>query len=86
MSLHLITSTTFPAAANLRGWQRAGMPVEFLYEGSCGSIELGASEIKNHFNKDSSNLTALAHNAGRDHVLQPDKCSGRYRRNNALPI
>jgi hypothetical protein len=86
VSLHITLSTTSPAAANLRGWQRAGMPVEFLYEGSCVSIELGTSEIKNHFNKDSENLTAIDHNAGRDHVLQPNKCSGRYRRNNALPI
>lgn len=86
MSLHIINSTTSPAAANLRGWQTAGMPVEFLYEGSCGSIEVGTSEIRNYFNKDSENLTAINHNAGRDHVLQPDKFSGRYRRNNALPI
>lgn len=85
MSLHLTFSTTSPAAANLRGWQRAGMPVEFLYEGDCGSIDLGASEIKNHFNKDSGNLTAIDA-TGRDNVSQPNQCSGRYRRNNAVPI
>lgn len=85
MSLHITFSTTHPAAVNLRGWQPAGMSVEFLYEGSCGSIELGASEIRNHFNKDSGNLTAIRR-TGRDNVSQPDKCSGRYRQNNAVPI
>jgi hypothetical protein len=85
VSLHLTFSTTSPAAASLQGWQPVGMPVEFLYEGSCGSIELGASEIKNHFNKDSGNLAAIGR-TGRDNVSQPDKHSGRYRRNHAVPI
>lgn len=84
MSLHITLSTPCPITASLRGWQSVGMLVEFLYEGSCGSIELGTSEIKYLFNQKADNFTAI-NNAGRDNSQQ-NKYSGRYRRNHAVPI
>ncbi|HEY9893298.1 MAG TPA: hypothetical protein V6D37_16180 [Candidatus Sericytochromatia bacterium] len=84
MSLHLTLSTPCPATASLRGWQPAGMSVEFLYEGSYGLIELHIPEIRNQLNKKAESLTAID-STGRDNVSQQHKRSGRYRRNNAVP-
>ncbi len=84
MSLHLTLSTLFPAPANLRGWQPAGMSVEFLCEGSYGSIELHIPEFRNQLNKNAGNLTAI--NLTRRDNSQQDKRSGRYRRNSTVPI
>lgn len=80
MSLHIPHSTPNPDAAYLRGWQLAGMSVEFLCESRYGSIEEEfTAKIGNNFKKDAGNLLAID-------PRQLNKHSGRYRRKKAVPI
>ncbi|NEQ22386.1 MAG: hypothetical protein F6K28_25005 [Microcoleus sp. SIO2G3] len=77
MSLHLSHSTPCPESASRRGWQSAGMSVEFLFEGRYGSSAQRTEKIEDQFNKDARNLGAFDG--------QIDKRSGRYRHKIALP-
>lgn len=79
MSLHIPHSTPNPDTAYLRGWQLAGMSVEFLCEGRYNSIEEEfTAKIGNNFKKDAGNLLAID-------LRQLNKHSGRYRRKKAVP-